>query len=101
MPHKNEADKSGKCSRQLTNKQHQTQRKDEAEDGHLCIVVGTRRVPLIEKLDEGREKRCQQEQECWDLEKTFHLISISSTCSAAKGAASCVIFRRKLWESPC
>jgi hypothetical protein len=43
---------------------------------------------LIEKLDQRREKRCQQEQECWDLEKTFHLISISPTRSAAKGAGS-------------
>jgi hypothetical protein len=50
---------------------------------------------LIEKLDHGRKKRCQQEQECSDLEKTFHLISISPTRSTAKSAGSCVIFRRK------
>src|SRR5260370_8881456 len=94
MPHKKKADKGGKCSRQLTNEQHQTQRKDEAEDGHLCIVAGTRHVPLIEKLDHGCKKRCQQEQECSGLEKTFHQISISPTRSTAKSAGSCVIFRR-------
>src|SRR5260370_29758275 len=94
MTHKKKADKGGKCSRQLTNEQHQTQRKDEAEDGHLCIVAGTRQVPLIEKLDHGRKKRCQQEQEGSGLEKTFHQITISPTRSTAKSAGSCVIFRR-------
>src|SRR5258707_10124573 len=88
MPHKKKADKGGKCSRQLTNEQHQTQREDEAEDRHLCIVAGTRQVPLIEKLDQWRKKRCQQEQERSDLEKTFHLISISPTRRTAKSAGS-------------
>jgi hypothetical protein len=77
---------------QTSNTKHSAKMKPKTA---ICIVAGTRQVPLIEKLDHGHKKRCHQEQECSDLEKTFHLISISPTLSTAKSAGSCVIFRRK------
>jgi hypothetical protein len=76
--HENETDEVSQRSGQLADEQDKAERKDEAEDRHLCIVAWTGGVPLVKEFDQRREKRSQQEHQSSELEEASHRPSIPS-----------------------